>query len=56
MAEAADNTTSEQLPAVSYDVSDQIATISFNRPEKQNTISGAMLNTPVRDPAQSGCG
>jgi len=45
MAEAADNTTSEQLPAVSYDVSDQIATISFNRPEKQNTISGAMLNT-----------
>jgi enoyl-CoA hydratase/carnithine racemase len=44
MATPADKV-SDSLPAVSYDVSEQIATISFNRPEKQNTISGAMLNT-----------
>ncbi len=44
MATPADKV-SDSLPAVSYDVSDSIATISFNRPEKQNTISGKMLNT-----------
>ena len=43
MATPADKV-SDSLPAVSYDVSEQIATISFNRPEQQNTISGAMLN------------
>jgi enoyl-CoA hydratase/carnithine racemase len=43
MATPADKVGTE-LPDVSYDVSDQIATISFNRPEKQNTISGAMLS------------
>lgn len=31
--------------AVLYDVTDQVATITFNRPDKQNTISGPMLNT-----------
>ncbi|MFK7916109.1 MAG: enoyl-CoA hydratase/isomerase family protein [Pseudomonadales bacterium] len=29
---------------VVYDVSEQIATITLNRPERQNTISGTMLN------------
>ena len=31
--------------AVLYDVTDQVATITFNRPDKQNTISGPMLAT-----------
>jgi len=30
--------------AVLYEVADHVATITFNRPEQQNTISGAMLN------------
>ncbi len=30
--------------AVLYDVSDHVATITFNRPDQQNTISPAMLN------------
>lgn len=32
------------LPAVSYETRDHVATISFNRPERQNTINGMMLN------------
>ena len=36
---------SSQAPSdVLYDVTDHIATITFNRPEQQNTISGPMLN------------
>jgi enoyl-CoA hydratase/carnithine racemase len=31
-------------PDVLFDVSDNVATITLNRPDKQNTISGAMLN------------
>ena len=30
--------------AMLYTVEDHVATITFNRPEQQNTISGAMLN------------
>ena len=30
--------------AVLYEVADHIATITFNRPETQNTISSPMLN------------
>ena len=30
--------------AVLYEVADQVATITFNRPETQNTISSQMLN------------
>ena len=30
--------------AVLYEVSDHVATITFNRPEQQNTISSSMLN------------
>lgn len=30
--------------AVLYEVSDHVATITFNKPEQQNTISGPMLN------------
>lgn len=30
--------------AVLYDVTDHVATITFNRPDRQNTISGPMLN------------
>ena len=38
MADSIDN------DAVLYEVADHIATITFNRPETQNTISGAMLD------------
>lgn len=31
--------------AVLYEVADHVATITFNRPEQQNTISGPMLNS-----------
>ncbi len=30
-------------PEVLHDLADRIATITFNRPERQNTISGPML-------------
>jgi len=43
MATPADKVT-ETGPDVLFDVRDQVATITFNRPDKQNTISGAMLN------------
>ena len=33
----------EQGAEVLYDVSDHVATITFNRPDQQNTISGPML-------------
>ncbi len=33
----------EQSAEVLYDVSDHVATITFNRPDQQNTISGPML-------------
>ncbi len=45
------NTPTDQHTAISvegdamlYKVEDHVATITFNRPEQQNTISGAMLN------------
>jgi len=41
MATAADQIASED---VTYEVADQIATITINRPEQQNTISGPMLD------------
>ena len=41
MAEAAN--TAQAGEDVSFDVSEHIATITFNRPDKQNTISGPML-------------
>ena len=31
--------------AVLYEVADHVATITFNRPDQQNTISGPMLNS-----------
>ena len=36
--------TDAAAPEVLYEVADHIATITFNRPERQNTISGPMLN------------
>ena len=33
-----------EAPEVLYEVSEHIATITFNRPERMNTISGPMLN------------
>ncbi|HEX7948679.1 MAG TPA: enoyl-CoA hydratase-related protein [Phenylobacterium sp.] len=42
-AVAADAATTE-TPEVLYEVSEHIATITFNRPERMNTISGPMLN------------
>ena len=36
--------TDADAPEVLYDVADHIATITFNRPERQNTISGPMLD------------
>ncbi|MYE51513.1 MAG: enoyl-CoA hydratase/isomerase family protein, partial [Gammaproteobacteria bacterium] len=36
--------TDAAAPEVLYDVADHIATVTFNRPERQNTISGPMLN------------
>ena len=30
---------------VTYDVTDHVATIMFNRPDQQNTISGPMLTS-----------
>ncbi|MDH3641659.1 MAG: enoyl-CoA hydratase/isomerase family protein [Gammaproteobacteria bacterium] len=41
MATAADQIQTEE---VLYSVSDNVATITFNRPEQQNTISGPMLS------------
>ena len=38
-----DHNTSEDS-AMLYSVEDHVATITFNRPEQQNTISGAMLH------------
>jgi|TARA_B100000767_G_C19759463_1_gene534507 enoyl-CoA hydratase/carnithine racemase len=45
------NTSTDQLTAINaggeamlYKVKDHVATITFNRPEQQNTISGVMLN------------
>lgn len=37
-------TESESAPEVLYDVGDSVATITFNRPERQNTISPSMLD------------
>ena len=31
--------------AVLYEVADHVATITFNRPDRQNTISPSMLNS-----------
>lgn len=44
MAEAPSNTAADQdEPEVTYAVADHVATITLNRPERQNTISQAML-------------
>jgi enoyl-CoA hydratase/carnithine racemase len=43
-AVAADAAADTQGPEVLYEVSEHIATITFNRPERMNTISGPMLN------------
>jgi enoyl-CoA hydratase/carnithine racemase len=40
---AAQDTNAAAAPEVLYEVSDNIATITLNRPEKMNTISGPML-------------
>jgi len=46
MASVPDNTPpSEDAVPVLYAVADQIATITLNRPDRQNTISGPMLDT-----------
>ena len=37
------DTTQDGSPEVLYEVSDAIATITLNRPERMNTISGPML-------------
>jgi len=39
-----DETAAETSPEVLYTVADHIATITLNRPERMNTISGPMLN------------
>ncbi len=38
------DTTDEKSPEVLYDVDEYVATITLNRPERMNTISGPMLN------------
>ena len=44
MSEALSDVRAEVTPEVLYDVSDGIATLTLNRPERMNTISGPMLN------------
>ena len=41
---AADTTSATEAPEVLYEVSEHIATITLNRPDRMNTISGPMLN------------
>ena len=41
---AADTTSATEAPEVLYEVSEHVATITLNRPDRMNTISGPMLN------------
>ena len=41
---AADTTSATDTPEVLYEVSEHVATITLNRPDRMNTISGPMLN------------
>lgn len=41
---AADTTSATEAPEVLYEVSEHVATLTLNRPDRMNTISGPMLN------------
>ncbi len=45
----------ESNDAMLYEVNNHVATITFNRPEQQNTINGPMLKSLTQYPAKGGC-